>query len=97
MVKSIETIKKLDLRGNGVRNKGATGLALAIKSHPSIFWLDLSDNHISLHGAIALLEAVMSNRNVLHLDLSGNPIDFELLATIDLALKQNQKKAQSRV
>ena len=83
------TIQRLHLSRNRIRNEGAVVLARVLKGHSTITWVDLSDNCITDRGALALLRAVEENRCITYMDLAGNDLPLTIFGLLDSAVNQN--------
>ena len=83
------TIQRLHLSRNRIRNEGAAVLARVFREHSTITWVDLSDNRIRERGALALNRAVENNRRITYMDLDGNDVAPTIFELLDLVVGRN--------
>jgi Ran GTPase-activating protein (RanGAP) involved in mRNA processing and transport len=72
--KGAPKLRYLDLAGGGIGYRGATALALGLRSHKALRILDLSNNRISRTGCMKLGEALVENPVLEELNLTSNAI-----------------------
>jgi len=81
------TVKGIDLAGDGIGDPGATALAEALKENKSVKTIDLGGNKIGDTGATALAEAVKENKSVERIRLLGNSISPKVLEAVEDAMQ----------
>lgn len=79
----------LNLKGAGLGNVGARGIAQALETNTNLTTLDLSANEIGNEGAQAIAQALETNTALADLNLSGNEIGNEGTQAIAQVLETN--------
>ena len=82
----------VNLKGNGVGDKGALGLGEGLKRNTGLLRLNLQRNRIGAEGARALAEGLVENRVLRHFDLECNSVDAHgARALLDACLRGKSK------
>jgi hypothetical protein len=77
------SLKKINLRDNGIGAEGASALADALKVNTSLTIIDFANNGIGNEGALAITDALKVTTSVTKIDLDYNGIDKSLLTNVD--------------
>lgn len=86
-----DTIKKLDLSFNNIKNKGAEYLSKALAQNNSIISLNLSFNKIKNKGGCALAKALQDNSCLEELNLKENGIKSKAAEILNNMCRTNTK------
>lgn len=90
--KNCHTLKRIDLRNNGINGLDVEPLANLLVASPSLLTLNLSFNELGNKGASTLIEGLKKNGHLIRLELNGNNISEAIQDEIDGMLRVNGKK-----
>ena len=82
-----ETLRDLDLRGNGFSAGGARFLATLLVRNSTLAALSVAENEIADEGGIVLSRALASNRCLRHIDMSSCGIGDRTVLELSQALR----------
>ena len=90
--KNCHTLKRIDLRNNGINGLDIEPLANLLIASQSLNSLNLSFNELGNKGASTLIEGLKKNSHLIRIELNGNNISDAIQEEIDAMLRQNAKK-----
>ncbi|WP_179958230.1 hypothetical protein [Chitinimonas arctica] len=80
---------ELDLGGNHLRDKGASYLAMLLRSTPTLASLDISRNGIGTRGAMLIADELPLLSSLRKLDMSGNEIHCGGICVLEARLEHS--------
>ena len=90
---SLESLRNLDISGNGVTNEVANHVAVAIRGNRKLECLNVSNCCISEHGLFIIFNALSHLSSLAHIDVSLNKIPNTLDEEIVNVISHNTKLA----